>query len=95
MPKLLLSLEVFFFKSPVQLWNHGPDLSIHNTVLVGWNKMKIDSQHAVKKVLDLRKIKYSQNSEVNSNFSVEIYCKHNLSLKPVNFHYSAAFYSTF
>ena len=41
----------------------------------------------------LQKAENIQNSEVNSNFSLKICCKHNTFLQPVNFHYSGAFYS--
>ena len=49
-------MKVSFLKPPIQFWNRGPDLSIHNTVRPGWDNTKNDSQHAIKKMLD-RKIK--------------------------------------
>ena len=39
----------FLIEPPAQLWNCGPDLSIQNTVWLGWENIKIDSEHVVKK----------------------------------------------
>ena len=47
--------SVFFLKAPTEFWNLYSDLSIHNTLSLDLVDIKIDSQHAVKKVLDLVK----------------------------------------
>ena len=43
--------SIFLLKPPAVLRNLCQYLSIHNTVWLGWAYTKIDSQHAVKKVL--------------------------------------------
>ena len=53
--KIYTVFGFFFFKPLAQRWNTGPDLRIHNAVRLGWDNVKIDSQHAVKKKLDLAK----------------------------------------
>ena len=90
--KIRKLLKVFLFKSPVQFCNRGADLSTNNAVPQGWDNIKVDSQNAVKKVLDLQK---SDKFKVNSNFSLEICCKHNKWPETVSIHYSGAFYIIF
>ena len=54
-PKFTLFLD-FFSLNPLHNFGiPGPDLRIHNAVRLGWDNVKIDSQHAVKKKLDLAK----------------------------------------
>ena len=43
----------FLPKAPVELWGLYSDLSIHDTLSLDLGDIKIDSQHSVKKVLDL------------------------------------------
>ena len=44
----------FFFNPPAQLWMCGPDLSTYNKGQLRSKNIKIDNQHAFKKVLDLK-----------------------------------------
>ena len=44
---------VFLLKIPAELWNLYLDLSINDTLSLDLVNIKIDNQHAVKKVLDL------------------------------------------
>ena len=48
-----LMLSVFLLKTPAGLSKLCPDLSIHDTFRLDLVDIKIDSQDAVKKVLDL------------------------------------------
>ena len=73
-------LEVFLSKPPGQLWNCSPNQSIHNTVWLGWDYIKIYSQNAVK-VLDLVekwKVILDNKTQVNFNFSSVVCCKHDI-----------------
>ena len=57
--------------------------------------MKISSQDAFMKVLELKKCENTQTSEINSKFFSKFFWKHEAPLQLLGIHYSSAFYSIY
>ena len=74
--------KFFSLKPSEQLWNHGPGLS---------------TQYCQEGTRPRKKVKNTENSEVNSSFSIGFLIRFSnfTSLEPVNIHYSGTFYCIF
>ena len=90
---IYIVLESFF---STQLWNSSLDLSIHNTVRLGWDdKKKHQPTCFQERARPCGKAKLPKIHWLLPIFALGICCKHNKLLQPVNIHYSGAFYFIF
>ena len=94
-PNLHCFCKFFFLNSPIWLWNHVPDLSIHNAVWFHLADIKIDSQHAVKKVLDIAEDWYNPELRVIFHFSLVIGYKQKTWQQPASIHYSIVLFTVY
>ena len=71
--QVYIAFVSFLFRPPARLWKYGLDLSVHDTVWLGSDNIKIATccQEGVR---PRRKMKMPKKLEQNINFFLEIFC---------------------